>query len=103
MNFLSNAIEAMPGGGSLTAETSHIKKDNSIIVRFSDTGCGISQEDMDKVFEPFFTTKDDGTGLGLSLAYHIVNAHSGDINISSKQGKGTVFTLTFPLTGEYGK
>jgi len=97
MNFLSNAIEAMPDGGTLTVESSFSKKDNTITVNFADTGFGISQEDMDKVFEPFFTTKDDGTGLGLSLAYHIINAHSGDINVESKPGKGTAFLITLPL------
>jgi two-component system sporulation sensor kinase A len=102
MNFLSNAIEAMPKGGTLTVESYFDENDNSIIVKFSDTGLGISQEDLDKVFEPFFTTKDDGTGLGLSLAYHNVNAHSGNINIESKKGNGTTFSISFPLTGKNG-
>lgn len=100
MNFLSNAIEAMPKGGTLTVESSHNTENNSITVNFSDTGHGISQEDMDKVFEPFFTTKDDGTGLGLSLAYHIVNAHSGNINIESSNGSGTTFSVNFSLQAE---
>jgi two-component system cell cycle sensor histidine kinase/response regulator CckA len=98
MNFLSNAIEAMPEGGMLTVNADIPKDDNTIVVSFSDTGTGISAEDMDKVFEPFFTTKDDGTGLGLSLAYHIINAHSGDVNFESLQGKGSTVTIRFPVT-----
>jgi len=97
MNFLSNAIEAMPEGGTLTVESYLNKNDDSIVINFSDTGNGISQEDMDKVFEPFFTTKDDGTGLGLSLAYHIISAHSGDISTESKPGKGTSFSINLPV------
>ncbi len=102
MNFLSNAIEAMTGGGTLTLDTSYDESKNSLFVRFIDTGSGISKEDMDKIFEPFFTTKDEGTGLGLSLAYHIVNAHGGDISIESTQGKGTAINVRFPVP-ETGK
>jgi signal transduction histidine kinase len=98
MNFLSNAIEAMPEGGKLTVNAELPEDDNTIVVSFSDTGTGISAEDIDKVFEPFFTTKDDGTGLGLSLAYHIINAHSGDVNFDSLQNKGTTVTIRFPVT-----
>ena len=97
MNFLSNAIEAMPEGGKLLVAADMPGNDNTIEVSFSDTGTGISAEDMDKVFEPFFTTKDDGTGLGLSLAYHIINAHSGEVNFESIQGKGTTVTISIPV------
>lgn len=97
MNFLSNAIEAMPEGGTLTVNTMYDKPKNSLFVKFTDTGYGIKKEDMDKIFEPFFTTKDDGTGLGLSLAYHIVNAHGGDISIESTYGKGTTINVRFPV------
>ena len=102
MNFLSNAIEAMPKGGTLTVECCFDEDENFIIVNFSDTGCGISHEDLDKVYEPFFTTKDYGTGLGLSLAYHNINAHSGDVNIKSKKGLGTTFSISLPLNGING-
>jgi two-component system cell cycle sensor histidine kinase/response regulator CckA len=98
MNFLSNAIEAMPEGGNLTVQACYNPKDNSIEIKFTDNGHGISLDDMDKIFEPFFTTKDDGTGLGLSLAYHIINAHSGDLNVESKHGTGTTINITFPLS-----
>jgi len=98
MNFLSNAIEAMPEGGKLTVNALLPQDDHMIEISFSDTGIGISAEDMDKVFEPFFTTKDEGTGLGLSLAYHIINAHSGRVNFESIQGKGTAVIIRFPVT-----
>ncbi len=97
MNFLSNAVEAMPNGGTLTVSTNINTSDNVLEIRFEDTGTGISEEDFDKVFEPFFTTKDEGTGLGLSLAYNIINAHSGDIYFESKPGKGTSFKIKFPI------
>jgi two-component system cell cycle sensor histidine kinase/response regulator CckA len=97
MNFLSNAIEAMPDGGELRVNSHQNLKDSSIEIKISDTGHGISTEDMDKIFEPFFTTKDDGTGLGLSLAYHIINAHSGDLNVESRHGTGTTVNVVFPI------
>lgn len=96
LNFLSNAIEAMPEGGKLVVSTNPPQNNGTIEIIFSDTGIGISKEDSDKIFEPFFTTKDDGTGLGLSLAYHIINSHSGEINFDSIKGKGTTFTIKFP-------
>ncbi len=96
-NLAINSMQAMKRGGSLTVET---KKDNQqalLIVR--DDGVGINQNDIDKIFMPFFTTKDigEGTGLGLSVIYGIVKAHSGDITVSSKEGEGTTFQISFPL------
>ena len=96
MNFVSNAIESMPEGGTLTVQAS-IYDDVSIKITFNDTGCGIKHEDIDKIFEPFFTTKDDGTGLGLSLAYHIINSHSGHLYIESKINTGTKIDIILPI------
>jgi two-component system sensor histidine kinase HydH len=62
----------------------------------SDTGCGIKQEELHDIFEPYFTTKLSGTGLGLSIVHNIVKAHKGRIEVSSKQGKGTVFKVFLP-------
>jgi signal transduction histidine kinase len=95
MNFVSNAIEAMPDGGKLLVEAS-VNEENNLRITFTDTGCGINNEDMDKIFEPFFTTKDDGTGLGLSLAYHVINSHSGSLSIDSKQNSGTKVEIILP-------
>jgi signal transduction histidine kinase len=67
-------------------------------IKISDTGRGIAREHLDKIFEPFFTTKDEwsGKGLGLSVAYRIVDDHQGKMAVESELGRGTTFTLTFP-------
>jgi two-component system, cell cycle sensor histidine kinase and response regulator CckA len=99
MNFVSNAVEAMQEGGILTIKA--INEDNNIFIYFIDTGCGIETDDIDKIFEPFFTTKVDGTGLGLSLAYHIISAHSGEVAIKSKHGQGTKISVKLPVTNNF--
>ena len=62
-----------------------------------DTGCGIPQDDLDKVLDPYFTTKPEGTGLGLALAYKIIDEHNGSIQFDSIQGKGTSVSITLPV------
>lgn len=98
LNFILNAIDAMPDGGSLTISAYPVSQNNEVVVSFLDTGCGIPQENLDKVFEPFFTTKDDGVGLGLSLAHQIINFHKGKINIESEVGKGTNVVVSLPIS-----
>lgn len=100
-NLEKNAIEAMPNGGSLTIDISGTERD--VMIKFSDTGTGIAEENLDKLFTPFFTTKEmgKGTGLGLPLVYGIVKMHKGkieiDTNTNPSKGKtGTTFTLTIP-------
>jgi two-component system cell cycle sensor histidine kinase/response regulator CckA len=95
LNFLSNAIESMPNGGDLII-IAEKGTNNHVIVKIKDTGIGISEENMDKVLEPFFTTKDNGTGLGLSLAYNVLKSHSAMLNIESKPGNGTIINIEFP-------
>lgn len=97
MNFLSNAIDAMPEGGELTIKAFNEKLNKSVSIIISDTGTGISQENMDKIMEPFFTTKKGGTGLGLGLAYQAVKSHKGSVKIDSKTGKGTMININLPL------
>ena len=97
MNFLSNSIQAMPGGGEITIAVSENKSDNSLKIIFSDTGEGIPQENLTKIFEPFFTTKDEGTGLGMSLAYQSITLHKGFITIESATGEGTTIITKLPL------
>jgi two-component system, sporulation sensor kinase E len=95
LNVIKNAMAAMPEGGDLTLEL--ISRPTQMEVRISDTGIGIPEEKLSKIFEPYFTTKDFGSGLGLTLVYKIIKEHSGDIQVSSKEGKGTTFTFYFPL------
>ena len=96
-NLIMNAIQAMPEGGRLTLRTS---ADNSQLkIEVQDTGCGISEENMRKLFTPFFTTKGKGKGVGLGLAvtYGIIQRHQGKIEVQSKEGEGTTFTIYLPL------
>ncbi len=99
MNLFWNAMEAMPEGGALSVSTTYDPKANVIVVIVSDTGTGIPEESLESIFEPFFTTKPDGkgVGLGLSVAYGIIRRHNGKIHAQSDMGKGTRFTIEFPL------
>ncbi len=96
-NLMINACEAMPHGGQLTIYTRLAEDKNSVEVKFIDTGMGIPAEIINKIFDPFFTTKPSGTGLGLAICYGIMEQHQGRIEVKSEPGRGTVFTLIFPL------
>jgi signal transduction histidine kinase len=95
LNLMSNAAEAMPGGGTLTLTTHKGPSSGLVTVEVQDTGVGISEENMKKVFTPFFTTKPigKGTGLGLAIIYGIVKMHRGQISLQSQLGQGTKFTI----------
>ena len=97
VNVVINAIQAMPDGGTLTIRT--ISQEDWASIRVEDTGQGIEEENKDKIFLPFFTTKDvdEGTGLGLSVVYGIVNEHGGCIEVDSKRGHGSTFEIKFPI------
>jgi two-component system NtrC family sensor kinase len=100
MNMLSNAAEAMePGGGRLTIETKHLLREDKLQINFKDTGPGIPEDDIPKLFEPFFTTKKKGkgVGLGLSVAYGIIQEHNGSIYVKSEVEQGTTFQVKLPL------
>jgi PAS domain S-box-containing protein len=99
INILWNAIEAMPKGGRLTVSTSFDREKDKVEIRISDTGVGISPENVEKIFEPFFTTKAEGkgAGLGLSVAYGLIRQHQGEIYLLSKEGEGTDVTVHLPL------
>jgi CheY-like chemotaxis protein len=95
-NIIFNAIEAIPGGGKIEIRT--FKKRRDIFIQISDTGVGIAEEAKKRIFEPFFTTKPfTNTGLGLSMSYGIVKRFGGEIEVESKVGQGTTFTIILPI------
>ncbi len=98
-NLLLNSFQAVLSVEKRLIEIiiSFKKLDNSVIVTISDSGAGISEENIKKIFTPFFTTKHKGTGLGLSLSLSIIRQHSGTIDAESKVGQGTKFTITLPI------
>jgi len=99
VNLGRNAIEACSGRpDSRVAIRSEVKK-RSAVITVNDNGCGISSKDIKHIFDPFFTRKEAGTGLGLSLCHKIITAHGGEIEVESKEGRGTVFTITLPQAG----
>lgn len=97
INLVVNAIHAMPDGGTLTIATGH--KRNRVTMKVQDTGTGIDEETQNKIFLPFFTTKDvdQGTGLGLSVVYGIINEHGGLVNVDSRLGVGSTFEIELPI------
>ena len=97
INILFNAVDAMPNGGELRIRTETNGK--NVFVYFVDTGEGMSEETRKRVFDPFFTTKGSkGTGLGMSVAYGIINRHNGQISIDSELGIGTTVTVQLPVS-----
>jgi len=102
MNIVFNAAEAMEGYGDLIISTRVTETDRFMEIEFTDTGCGIPEENLERLFEPFFTTKEvgHGTGLGLAISYGIIQRHGGDIEVKSQVGKGTTFTIRLPIGKE---
>jgi PAS domain S-box-containing protein len=100
INMLINSAQAVGSKGIISVECT-TNMDRQILVSISDNGCGIPEDDISKVFDPFFSTKnaDVGTGIGLSLAYWIIQDHGGRINVESTPGKGTIFTSIIPVEG----
>ncbi len=100
-NLILNARDAMMSGGRITLVTENVN-DGEVNIEVSDTGEGISEENLNKIFDPFFTTKGvgNGTGLGLAVSYGIVQEHAGTIEVQSENGNGTTFKLSFPATSK---
>jgi two-component system NtrC family sensor kinase len=98
-NMINNALDAMPGGGRISFRTWN--KDNTVCMSISDNGSGMSKDVQMKIFDPFYSTKGvEGSGLGMSVGYGIIGKHSGNIDIESQIGKGTVFTIRLPVATE---
>lgn len=101
-NLMLNAIQAMGGGGELKIATMPGKSIEGILqtvkIQISDNGPGIPEDMLKKLFDPFFTTKHGGTGLGLTITHNIVDGHKGYIDVDSQVGKGTMFTVTLPVS-----
>jgi signal transduction histidine kinase len=93
-NLLTNAYQAMPEGGKLSIEAK--VEEDRLLVSITDTGTGISQENIEGLFEPLFTTKARGTGLGLAVCKNLVEANGGSIEVESQEGKGSTFTVILP-------
>ncbi len=90
LNLAINALQAMPGGGTLVFRTNQAKE--TVAIEVEDTGGGIPTNIMGRIFDPFFTTKDKGSGLGLSVAHKIVAQHEGSL-VAENTALGTVFRL----------
>lgn len=93
LNLTQNAIQAMGDKG--VVEITTVSQSGKVQLSISDTGIGISPEQLEKIFDPFFTTKDSGTGLGLAVCKSIIERHNGEIVVESREGIGTTFTITF--------
>ena len=104
VNLFNNARQAMPVGGDLIVSSEETADRQGVLVKVTDTGWGISPENLSRVFDPFFTTKaeDKGTGLGLSITHRIISNHDGEIRVESEVGVGTTFFLVFPYRREEG-
>ena len=96
LNMTVNAFQAMTSGGELSARTRVDSDGSQVCLSISDTGCGIPDEEIDRIFEFYYTTRDEGTGLGLSIAQQIIYQHRGHVEVESEAGKGAVFKVHLP-------
>ncbi len=99
LNIIINALHAMPEGGILEIQTARDAERKEVLIRIRDNGCGIDPQDLKNIFNPFFTTKEvgQGTGLGLAVCHRIMENHQGRIEVESRPGEGSCFTLNLPF------
>jgi len=97
INIMKNSLDATSANGEICIQTKLLNA-NQVLIRFSDNGCGISQELLARLGEPFYTTKEKGTGLGLLVSNKIIKDHQGSINITSEINKGTIVDITLPIS-----
>lgn len=95
LNVVTNAFQAMPGGGILSLNTA--KQNGKFVLSISDTGQGVSRENLSKVFEPLFTTKTNGLGLGLATTKRVIEEHGGSIDLETTEGSGSSFIISLPV------
>ena len=100
LNLILNAIQAMSAGGRLEVDARQCG--NGVICRFTDNGPGIAAENLERIFNPFFTTKQEGSGLGLAIAHRIVDSVAGKLQVESRLGQGTTFTLRLAVADNLG-
>ena len=98
VNLIKNAIAAMPRGGTLTCHSTF--KDKLCFIQISDTGVGIPEEQLPQIFDAYYTTREEGSGLGLMIVQQIIQEHGGRIEVASRMGKGTTFTVILPMRKE---
>ena len=99
-NLILNSLQAIDSeGGRLEIKLSGDLAGEHACIEVSDTGRGIAPEDISKVFEPYYSTKETGTGLGLAIVKKLIDDHGGAIMVTSREGQGTVFKITLPISG----
>ena len=103
-NLILNSVESMPEGGIITVacinktfDKTHPRHGNYVQITIEDTGAGISNENLEKIFDPYFSTKKAGNGLGLAVTHSIIHKHGGFIDVRSREGQGTIFTIFLPI------
>jgi len=96
LNIIKNALESIHDEEGKISISVDKEGKNYIIVRISDTGCGMTEEELNSIFNPEYTTKEKGVGLGIPLAFEIIRGHGGDIRVISRKGRGTTFEIILP-------
>lgn len=97
LNLVTNAIAAMPEKGMITLTSKYVQSEMVVRLYFTDNGIGIDPAKLDMIFDPFFTTKEEGTGLGLTVSYRIIENHGGKLKVLSTPGTGSTFIISLPV------